>query len=232
MTYQKKIIFILITLCALLCGAPQVFSQLQTVPVPKPDVPEMFTLMGQFVRVAYNNEGYATLGYRAVQQSVGEDWVLLRTGITLRKDNPDYVLKREHLTLKIPNGTIVPLATQQDFNKAGGCRALVMRDSKIHDSINYFPASVNRPCAIKFFNDPGSRGLAWSQAELSSDRACLGRLFFKVPGGIVPGQYWLNVQFAKSMVQVPFRVMTEAEEKEFRENWEEIKEWHEESMKQ
>jgi hypothetical protein len=231
MTYQR--FFISITLCAtLFCGVPLAFSQQQTVPVPKPDVPEMFTLMGQFVRVAYNQEGYATLGYRAVQQSVGDEWVLLRTGITLRKDQPDYKLKREHLNLKIPNGTIVPLATQQEFNKAGGCRALVLRDQKIHDSIDYFPASVNQPCAIRFFNDPGSRGLAWDQVELSSDRACLGRLFFKIPGGIVTGQYWLNVQFAKSMVQVPFRVMTEAEEKKFRENWEEIKEWHEESMKQ
>lgn len=230
MTYRNRIIFISITL--LLCSVPLIFSQQQTVPVPQPDVPEMFTLMGQFVRVAYNNEGYATLGYRAVQQSVGGDWILLRTGITLRKDQPGYVLKREHLSVKIPNGTVVPLATQQDFNKAGGLRTLVLRDQKIHDSIDYFPASVNQPCAIKFFNDPGSRGLAWDQVELSSDRACLGRLFFKVPGGIVPGQYWLNVQFAKSMVQVPFRVMTEAEEKQFREQWEEIKEWHEESMKQ
>jgi hypothetical protein len=34
------------------------------------------------------------------------------------------------------------------------------------------------------------------------------------------------------MVQVPFRVMTKEEEKEFGENWQEIKEWHEESMKQ
>jgi hypothetical protein len=231
MTYQKVLSFI--TLCAtLLGGVPLLFSQQQTISAPKPDVPEVFTLMGQFVRVAYNNEGYATLGYRAVQQSIGGEWILLRTGFTLRKNQPGYVLKREHLSLKIPDGTVVPLATQQEFNKAGGLRSLVMRDSKIHDSIDYFPADVTRPCAVKFFNDPGTRGLAWDQVELSSDRACLGRLFFKVPGGIVPGQYWLNVQFAKSMVQVPFRVMTEAEEKEFRENWQEIKEWHEESMKQ
>ena len=201
MTYRNRIIFISITLLLLCCGS-LIFSQQQTVPVPQPDVPEMFTLMGQFVRVAYNQEGYATLGYRAVQQSIGGDWILLRTGFTLRKNIPGYVLKREHLSLKIPNGTVVPLATQQEFNKAGGCRSLVMRDSKIHDSIDYFPVEVSRPCAIKFFNDPGSRGLAWDQVELSSDRACLGRIFFKVPGGIVPGQYWLNVQFAKSMIWI------------------------------
>ena len=51
------------------------------------------------------------------------------------------------------------------------------------------------------------------EVELSNRRACLGRLFFKIPGGIKHGQYFLNVQFEKSLIRVPFRILTEDEEK-------------------
>ena len=51
------------------------------------------------------------------------------------------------------------------------------------------------------------------EVELSHQRACLGRLYFKVPGGISYGQHWLNVKFEKSVVRVPFRILTKDEEK-------------------
>ena len=85
---------------------------------PVATVPELFTALGSYVRVAYNNEGYATLGYRVVQNSIGQEWVLLETGITVLKGTKPYTLKREHLTLKTPDGKVIPLATQAEFNKA------------------------------------------------------------------------------------------------------------------
>jgi hypothetical protein len=90
---------------------------------------------------------------------------------------------------------------------------------------------VSRPCAIRFFNDPGNAGsqLAWDQVELSPDRGCLGRLFFHVPGGIQVGQHWLHVQFDGSELQVPFRILTKEEAKEFKKSWQDIKEAHEKS---
>ena len=65
------------------------------VQAPKPTVPEVFTLMGQFVRVAYSNEGFVTLGYRAAQSSVGTEWMLLDVGLTVREGNKPVVLKRD-----------------------------------------------------------------------------------------------------------------------------------------
>jgi hypothetical protein len=50
--------------------------------------------------------------------------------------------------------------------------------------------------------------MPWDKVELSSRRACLGRLYFQVPGGIQYGQHWLNVKFAKSVVRAPFRILT------------------------
>ena len=62
-------------------------------------------------------------------------------------------------------------------------------------------------------------------------RACVGRVFFNVPGKIQTGQYYLNVKFEGSMVQVPTRILAKAEEKEFRKQWPEFKKEHDAEYK-
>jgi hypothetical protein len=59
--------------------------------------------------------------------------------------------------------------------------------------------------------------------EVAQNRACVGRLFFKVPGGIAYGQHWLDVEFASGLVRVPFRILTKEEEKLLSKNWKDIK---------
>ena len=90
------------------------------------------------------------------------------------------------------------------------------------DSINYFPPKPTRGCRIGFFSDLDSRALPYNVVELSNTRACLGRLYFHVPGGIKHGQYWLNVKFEKSLVRVPFRILTDDEEKLLSKNFKAI----------
>ncbi len=204
-------------------------SAAQQVTAPQPTVPEVFTLMGQYVRVAYNNQGFVTLGYRVAQQSVGEEWFLLEVGLTVRTGK-SFTLKKEHLTLKTPDGRTLPLATQQEYAKAGYLTGLQMRAKVVRDSINYFPADVTRGCAVKFFANVGQGGpqLAFDEVELSKERACVGRLYFHVPGGIKVGQHWLHVNFGPGgEVQVPFRILTNEEQKEFAKSWEDIKKAHE-----
>jgi hypothetical protein len=203
--------------------------------IPKPTVPEVFTLLGEFVRVAYNNEGYATLGYRLAQEQVDKEWMMLLVGVTLRKPTEPYKLTREALSITTPDGTKIPLATQQEYSAGGAeVRSLTRRAQTVRDSINYFPLEADRPCGLQFFADPGSGGpkLAWDSTELDWQRACAGRLFFRVPGGIKVGQHWLNIQFAGSSLEVPFRLLTEEEEKEFRKTWKDIKKQHEAGYKQ
>jgi len=65
--------------------------------------------------------------------------------------------------------------------------------------------------------------MSYDQVELSSDRACVGRIFFKVPGGIQHGQHWLIVNFANSQVEVPFRILTKDEAKYLKKEWENLK---------
>src|SRR5687768_15255543 len=61
-----------------------------TVEIPKPGVPEIMTMEGKFVRVAYNNEGYVVLGYQVANRSIGDEWMLLDLGVTVREKVPNY----------------------------------------------------------------------------------------------------------------------------------------------
>ncbi len=215
--------------------APTVMAQEEVmgVKVPVPTEPGIFTMTGEFVRIAYNNEGWVTLGYRLANDSQGDEWMLLEIGTTIRKPTKNQVITRDSYSITLPNGETVALATQEDYTNANSLRALNMRGNTIRDSINYFPTEARIACRIGFFSDPtqAGRSISYDQFEASTDRACLGRLFFKVPGGIETGQYWLNVKFADSTVQTPFRIMTKDEEKFLRKNWKNIKKEYEAFLK-
>ena len=193
----------------------------QPVALPQPGVPQVLTMEAKFVRAAYNNEGYAILGYQAANRSLGEEWLLLDVGITLREKIPSFKLTRDALSLETPDGKTLPLPSVTE-HRAGNTSALQNRAKVQRDSINYFPPGANRACRIGFFSDLDSPAMAYDEVELSSDRACLGRLYFHVPGGIAYGQHWLNVKFEKSLVRVPFRILTEDEERMLSKNYKDI----------
>jgi hypothetical protein len=200
------------------------------VQIPEPGVPQIMTMEGRYVRAAYNNEGYAILGYKLANLSVGEEWMLLEVGFALREGMPDYDLTREAVSLDTPDGKTVPLPSIAEFRK-GDVRALQMRERVQRDSINYFPPNAHRACSIQFFTDVDSRAMPWDKVELTNQRACLGRLYFPVPGGVKYGQHWLNVKFAKSLVRVPFRILTKEEEKYLEKNYSDIEKQVKEAFK-
>ncbi len=201
-----------------------------TVKVPQPGVPEMLTLEGTWTRVAYNNEGYAIIGYRLANLSIGEEWMLLEFGTTVRDRVPNYTLTRDALSLETPDGTTIPLATVTEYRKAN-LAALRNREKIQRDSINYFPPGASQACRIGFFSDLEDRALPYDEVELSSRRGCVGRLFFQVPGGIKHGQYWLNVKFQNSLIRVPFRILTEEEERLLSRNFKDIRRQVEDAFK-
>jgi hypothetical protein len=208
-------------------GAPAVPAGLQkpekpVVAIPKPGVSEIMTMEGSFVRAAYNNEGYVILGYQLANRSIGEEWMLLEVGMTLREGQRYQKLKREALSLETPDGKTLPLPTVSQHREAD-TRALEAREKVQRDSINYFPPNAHQACRLGFFADITSPAMPWDETELSSSRACLGRLYFKIPGGVAYGQHWLNVKFENSLVRVPFRILTKDEEKLLSKNYRDIK---------
>ena len=123
------------------------------VAIPKPGVPEIMTMEGKFVRAAYNNEGYVILGYQPANRSIGEQWLLLEVGVTLRERMPDFKLTREALSLETPDGKTVPLPTVSEF-RAGNtprCR-LGQGPARFHQLL---PAHASRACRIGFLRRSG-----------------------------------------------------------------------------
>jgi len=200
------------------------------VQIPQPGVPQIMTLEGKFVRAAYNNEGYVIIGYQASNRSIGEEWMLLEIGMTVLGRTPEYRLTRDALSLETPDGKTLPLPSITE-QRDGNPRAIQQRANVQRDSINYFPSSAHRACGIGFFPDLGARVLPQDAVDLTSDRACVGRLYFKIPGGIAYGQHWLNVKFQNSLVRVPFRILTEDEEKLLSKNYKSIEKQVEDAFK-
>lgn len=189
--------------------------------LPQPGVPEVMQLEAKFVRVAYNAEGYVILGYQATNYSVGEEWMLLETGVTVLGKTPPYKIRREHFSLETPDGKTLPMPTVLE-QRGGPVKGIQNRARVQRDSINYFPVQASKSCGLLFFPDLDARALPYDETELTNDRACVGRLYFKIPGGITYGQYWLNVKFENSLIRVPFRVMTKDEEKFLSKNYKSI----------
>jgi hypothetical protein len=203
-------------------GASTPQDQKPKVDVPQPGVPQIMTIQGEYIRIAYNGEGYVSLGYRVANQSVGEDWMLLEMGTTVREGKPNYKLTRDKISLDTPDGTHIPLPDNKEYRQAD-LRAMENRAKVVRDSIDYFPPSARTACRIGFFADTESRAMPYDQVELSPFRACVGRLYFKIPGGIQYGQHWLNVQFAETLVRVPFRILTKEEQRTISKNYGDIK---------
>ncbi|HUL79016.1 MAG TPA: hypothetical protein VL691_17245 [Vicinamibacteria bacterium] len=212
----------LMSTCALAAPGRVAAEPPPKVQIPQPGVPQIMTMEGRYVRAAYNNEGYVILGYRLVNLSVGEPWMLLEIGVALREGVPDYDLAREAVSLDTPDGKTLPLPPVSEYRKAN-LSALQARSKVQRDSINYFPPNAYRPCRIGFFADLEDRALPWDKVQLTSQLGCVGRLYFEIPGGITYGQHWLNVKFQKSLIRVPFRVLTKTEDEHLEENFRDIK---------
>ena len=215
---------LLLLVAGLVCVCPLVVrgdARLRSRPrckIPEPGVPQIMTMEGKFVRAAYNNEGYVILGYQVVNRSVGEEWMLLEVGMTVLDGTPAYKLTRDALSLETPDGKTIPLPTIGEHREGD-----TTRPAEAGEGPTRLDQLLSAEC------EPGVRARVLPRLDLSRDaggrgrtqhaRACLGRLYFKVPGGIKYGQHWLNVKFEKSLMRVPFRILTEEEEKMLSKNY-------------
>jgi hypothetical protein len=200
------------------------------VQIPNPGVPQAMTMEAKFVRAAYNNEGYVILGYQVSNRSIGENQMMIEMGTTVRGGQPAYKLTRDKIELTLPDGKNVPLMSMEEYRKVN-LSAIEARAKVQRDSINYFPPEAHEACRIGFFAQPGSPAMSWDEVELSSRRGCVGRLFFTIPGGIKYGQYFLNIQYAQTLIRVPFRILTEDEEKMLSKNYGDIRKQVQEAFK-
>src|SRR5436190_8579889 len=224
MTFTRSISMALVAAAAAtLLIAPVTAQQKPTVQIPNPGTPQVMTIQGKFVRAAYNNEAYVILGYQIANRTVGDEWIMLDTGMTLMEKIKDYTLKREAVSLDTPTAHLELPSIKEYRENEGKVQGLQQRMKVQRDSIDYFPPWVHGVNRLGFFSDLNSRAMPWDQTDVSNDRACMGQLYFHVPGGTKHGQYWLNIKFAQNTLRVPFKLLTEEEEKLLGDNFGDIK---------
>lgn len=195
---------------------------------------EKTAIVGQFVRVAENNEGWVVLDYTTANSSVKEKWMLLNIGLALENGVKGQKITRDDLKLVTPDDQVIPLATQEEYMKGFEVLDPMNQRANIESqSINYFPVGRTRPCRIGFFADAERRvgDLSFDEVPMDDNSACVGRIYFQLPEGIQLGQYNFDVQFADSIVRVPFKIMTKEEAKEFDKQWKEAEKERKEEKK-
>lgn len=186
--------------------------------IPEPGVSEVVGYERLFVRSAYNDEGYVVIGFHPANRSIGEDWLIVDVGVTVFDTVPRFELNRAAFALEMPGGMVVPLATVSEQRAARLPKA-----ERIYDAVGYFPRRAYVSCDLGFFPPLDSLEWTFAAVELNPDRACIGRLYFRIPGGIALGEHWLEVKFPGSVVRVPFTIMSPDEERYLQENFTEIR---------
>jgi hypothetical protein len=187
--------------------------------VPQPGVAEVVGFEGDFVRSAYTDEGFVVVGFQPANRSIGDEWMVLDVGVTVLGTAPSFALSRADFSLETPHGAVVPLATVSEQRAARLQKTVKLP----RDPVAYFPRRGYVPCDLGFFPELDSSAWAFEEVELNPDRACIGRIYFRIPGGIELGQHWLDVKFNRTVVRVPFTVMSPEEERYLQENFKEIR---------
>jgi hypothetical protein len=185
----------------LLTGAAATFvSCSSATPTDTPGVERM----GRSVLRQYGPELWTVLGYRFANSQMGDEWMILEVALSSAGGRTAKVT-RENVFLSTPDGNRLPLPTQKEFNEAySSLRSTIAKADIDRDPLSYFPPD-REPCDMRFFVTPGA-GVSFDEVVMNDRRACFGRLFFNVPGGIQPGRWVFGIDLPESEIRIPFEL--------------------------
>ncbi len=182
---------------------------------------------GQFVRVAENDEAWVVLGYRTANESVNQEWMLIDIGMTVQNGVKDQTITRDDVTLMTPDHKVLPLPTQKEYEGRGGHPSVSERAGvdavRLHQLLSR--RCRTNPAVSDSSPTPPNRGgrSPSTRSTSAASAACLGRVYFQIPGGIQYGLYNLDVKFADSTIRVPVKIMDKEDAKAFEKQWKEEK---------
>ena len=190
----------IITVLALVCVTFTLVSCSSATPTDTPGVERM----GRHILRQNGPELLTVLGYRFANSQTGDEWMILEVALSSPGGRTAKVT-RENVFLSTPDGNRLQLPTQKEFNEAyGSLRSTIARADIDRDPLNYFPPD-REPCDMRFFVTPGA-GVSFDEVVMNERRACFGRLFFKVPGGIQPGRWVFGIDLPESEIRIPFEL--------------------------
>lgn len=141
------------------------------------------------------------LSYRFATINLGMEWLILDAAVT-GTDRVSVELKREKISLRTPDGDIVPLPKQEELGDAfSSIRAANLRANVASEPLRYWGG--RRECTLNFLVEPGTN-LAMQSIWVNDERWCTGRLYFPLMKNVQPGRYELRIDLPESKVRVPF----------------------------
>lgn len=135
---------------------------------------------------------------------VGEEWMILQVGMGGMQSASTEV-RRDAISLQIPEGQRIPIMSHQLFSSQYSEIAGPARQAAIAAEPLDISRSERRDCALGFMPLPGTSVVREAQ-QLNMRELCQGFLYFRIPGGIQPGQYELRVELEERTVDVPFEI--------------------------
>lgn len=180
--------------------AAMTLSCSSAVPTDTPGVDEV----GKYLLRQKGPELWTVLGFKFASQSVSQEWLILEVSFTT-PNKATAKVDRDDVWVKAPDGTKIPASTQKLFSQDyGRLRSTITQADVVRDPMDYWPPS-RQSCLVQFFVPPGA-GVAYDTVSLNDRRACEGKLFFKVPGGIDPGRWTFGIDLEESTVRIPFNL--------------------------
>ncbi len=129
-------------------------------------------------------------------------WLLLDTAMTATSDPVE--IPRSAISVRTPDGALVPLATQAAFEAHyPQLASMLMRARVASEPLAYLiPA---RARLLGLFA-PHGIGITWDSAWLDQFHNSYGRLYFDLPNGVQKGRYELLIHLPTDDVVIPFTV--------------------------
>jgi hypothetical protein len=175
-----------------------VMSCSSAVPTETPGVERL----GAFVLREKGPEAEVVLGYKFANMSLGAEWLILELAVTSPQGQSAKV-ERENIFVRTPDGVRIPASTQRAFNEAySAMRNVISQANVARDPLDYFPPNRVK-CSLQLYVAPGE-GVSFDQVTVNDRRACEGKLFFFVPGGMQPGRWVLGIDLEESDIRIPF----------------------------
>jgi hypothetical protein len=129
-------------------------------------------------------------------------WLLLDTEMAAA--GGPITIPRSAVAVRTPSGEVVPLATQQEFEKGYPQMVSPIRQARfLKERLGYFLQEPFRP--LHLFRVHGV-GWVWPSLVLDPFHNCYGRLYFQLPNGVHKGRYELLIHLPKNEVVIPFTI--------------------------
>jgi hypothetical protein len=170
-----------------------------------PTVAPAVRAVGDHVLLYDGPELEVALGIAYASGRLGDSDLVLWTSLAGTEDGARVTVDRAAVSVRMPDRTIVPLMTQEEFRGRYGALQGAARRAAVAAPSLVATAPGRAPCGSWFFADPGV-GFPRDVLHISVLEACDGPLFFRIPGGVQPGRWELEIHLRESVVEIPFEL--------------------------